>query len=121
MQEDNIIDELIKLPNQFNTILNKSIYDLLRDTGYFEIYDQILVENIYKKLSVYPSKFVEDWLSYSENKRSNTGWYFKSNEKQKYVVGMLDSEGENNHFEYKDCIEACAAFIKNEIEDIRTC
>jgi hypothetical protein len=120
MKLNDTLDGLINLPREFNSVGNKSIYDLLKETGYFEIHDKISVESIRNKLAQSP-KCIEDWIRYSEDKRSRSGWYFKQEDKQRYVVGFLNGKGNNAHNEYSDRLEACAIFIKQEIDKIRTC
>lgn len=120
MKINDTIDGLINIPRRFNSVGNMSIYNLLKETGYFEIHDQISVKNILNVLAQY-SECVEDWIVYSEDKRIGSGWYFKQEDNQKYVVGCLSEEGNITHKEYSNRLEACAIFIKHEIDDIRTC
>ena len=97
---------------------NQSIYHLLESTGYFSNFDQINVAAIQSELKAHPD-MIEEWLQWSENKRSNSGWYFK-NENGTSIVGYYSgSKDGNSILKYSDLSEACATFIKNEIEDIR--
>lgn len=120
MKVNDTLNGLINLPRKFNSVGNKSIYDLLKETGYFEIHDKISVESIRNRLAQSP-EYVKDWILYSEDKRSSSGWYFKQEDSQRYVVGFLNGKGNNSHNEYADRFEACANFIKHEIDNIRTC
>jgi hypothetical protein len=115
-----MINKLIELPRNFNCTDNKSIYDLLKETGYFENHDQITLENIMVTLSHNP-QYVNDWLVYSEDKRSFSGWYIKLEDNQKYVVGCLNESGNDVNTEYSNSLDACAVFIKHELDSIRTC
>ncbi len=45
---------------------------------------------------------------------------FKENENEKYIVGYFPVKEDFNPIEYFDINEACTAFIKREIEEIRT-
>ncbi len=120
MKITNIIDELIHVPRRFNSIGTMSIYALLKETGYFEIHDQISVENIRDALTRYP-ECVDDWMLYSEDKRSSSGWYFKQVGDEKYIVGCLKgNKSYDSHGEYNNRLDACAFFIKHEIDNIRT-
>jgi len=58
---------------------------------------------------------------HSEDKRSNSVWYFQQENEETFVVGFFDRKNSkmNQLIKYTDRIEACAAFIKREIEDIR--
>ena len=57
----------------------------------------------------------------SEDKRTTSGWYFIQYEKGNYIVGYFPSNADMKAIEFVDIKEACAAFIKKEIEDIRNC
>lgn len=111
-----LIDDILDLPNKFyGSGNNKSIYELLSETGYNDNYDFIGENDIAKILSN-RENYVNDWLSWSENKRSN-GWYFIALRNGNFEVGHLENRKESKKF--KDKIMACSYFIKNEIEDIR--
>ena len=117
MKINDTIDGLINIPRRFNSVGNMSIYNLLKETGYFEIHDQISVKNILNVLAQY-SECVEDWIVYSENQRCSPCWYIKPQDDQKYVVGFYE-EGNHTETEYSDRLEACAIYIKHEIESTR--
>lgn len=116
MKISETINGLITLPRKFHNLGNMSIYDLLKETGYFEIHYQISVESIRDALALSP-EYIEDWIVYSEDNRSD-GWYFKQQSDQRYVVGFIDGEGNYTHTEYNDRLEACAIYIKQEVNHI---
>jgi len=118
MEKHNISKNIVFLPGRFYAVENISIYFLLRDTGYFEMHDQITEANLFEALIQYP-ECINQWLSWSEDKRSNSGWYFKQSENGKYVVGYFPTKDGLKINEYSEIAKACAAFIKHEIEDIR--
>lgn len=117
MEIDDIINKIILIPHKFNELKNISFYELLKETGYFQVYDKILEKMILKKLSLFP-KYIEEWIIYSEDKRTNSGYYIKQ-EGNNYIVGYLNNKGKSMQKKYSDKIEACASFIKYEIEEIR--
>lgn len=117
MKKPHIIRDIIFLPKRFSEG-NDSIYSLLKDSGYFELHNQISEADIFEKLTQH-LECVDEWLSLSEDKRSSSGWYFKQNDNGKYVVGYFPPKGNLEMTEYLDKVEACTAFIKREIEDIR--
>lgn len=119
MEEENQILNIIHLSSDFRAHdNNQSIYNLLESTGYFLNFDQISIDAIQTELRKH-SKVIEEWLEWSESKRSNSGWYFK-NDNEKSVVGYYTGlEDTSSSINYSDLHEACATFIKNEIEDIR--
>jgi hypothetical protein len=91
---------------------------LLKECGYFELHGQISEADIFQELKQH-LQCIDQWLSWSENKRSSSGWYFRENENGQYVVGYFPLQESSEATEYFDKTEACSAFIKREIEDIR--
>jgi hypothetical protein len=114
-----ITRKVIGLPNRFYAPNNEqSIYFLLQETGYFGAHDKVNEYAIREILSEH-IEYAKQWLEWSENKRSSSGWYFMQNEQRKYVVGHYPEQENFKENEYSEIKEACAAFIKREIEDIR--
>jgi hypothetical protein len=118
MNKDSAINNIIYLPGRFYKHKDVSIYSLLKESGYFELHDQISEANIFDELTKH-SECIDQWLAWSANKRSSSGWYFKQNENGKYIVGFSPPNENLKVTEYFDIAEACAAFVKREIEDIR--
>lgn len=112
----NLILELIGLAREFSQKRSISIYELLQKTDYAKIAAQISENDLYNELVTHPT-FISDWLEYSENKRCTTGWYFKINDRSKYVVGFVDN-GQGTETEYGDKFKGCANFIKHELDQI---
>ena len=50
MNTNNIISSIINLPEKFYSLGNISIYSLLKETGYFEMYNQVDEINILNEL-----------------------------------------------------------------------
>ncbi len=119
MNIETTIEKIIHLPHVFKRIGTKSVHSLLKDTGYFEMADQIHEENIINALQQFPDCIAE-WKQFSEDKRTSSGWYFYEIEGKRFVVGNLDPIKVNNlEVEFSDIIKACAFYIKHEIENIR--
>ncbi|MGK2863028.1 MAG: hypothetical protein ACSLE0_13925 [Chitinophagaceae bacterium] len=119
MSIDYIIEKIIHLPKLFRSLGNKSIHELLRDTGYFEIADQINQEDISKVLKQHP-ECINEWKLFSNDKRASSGWYLKELDNNKHIVGYFGiKKGDTPVVEFSDNNEACAFFIKHEIENIR--
>jgi len=114
-----IVDKIINIPEKFYKQGDVSIYSLLKETGYFELYDQINVEDIYSALKNKRDE-IHNWLQWSEDKRSNSGWYFTANETGEYIVGYFPVKEGIATERYTDVFLACAHFIKKEIEVIRS-
>ena len=118
MEKDQIIKSILRLPEIFYTEQNKSIYSLLKKTGYFESFTEVNEKDIFDLLIQHP-EYIKLWLNWSEDKRSSSGWYFKGSEDRKYIVGYYPDNGEIKLSEYTNAAEACSVFIKREIEEIR--
>lgn len=119
MSIQDVVNKIIYLPLDFISPDNdKSIYSLLKETRYFETYSQINEDILLNALTEHP-ECINAWLSYSENKRTSSGWYFKQNNQEKYIVGYFSSKEDYEKNEYSDIKIACAFFIKQEIESIR--
>ena len=117
MKKSQIINDIIFLPKRFYEG-DISIHSLLKASGYFEHHNEINEADILEELT-HHLECIDGWLSLSEDKRSSSGWYFKQNNNCKYLVGYFPPQENLRITEYLDEIEACAAFIKREIEDIR--
>jgi hypothetical protein len=95
------------------------MFRLLQATGYFEVHDQISEPDIQFGLARSPES-VEEWTQYSEDKRTS-GWYIIQDDEGRYEVGFVAENGERSNQIWLDSrLDACAAFIKHEIESIRT-
>ena len=108
---------LINLPRDFSQKNTISMYDLLQQTGYPDIADQVSEQDLYSELITHPD-LVNDWFQYSQDKRCDDGWYFKYSDNNKYLVGCLDKSS-NIETEYNDKFKACAAYIKKELDQIK--
>ena len=117
MKERDILADLVHPSRRFNEG-SMSTYELVRQTGYLEVYDEISEAGIRDTLARYP-ECADQWISYSEDKRTTSGWYIKQ-EEDAYKVGYLSPKGAKEiEIRYANRSDACAAFIKHELEDIR--
>jgi ribosomal protein S8 len=116
---NDVIAKVIDMPKRFSTDRNISIVNLLKESGYIEAFDQINESYIYKALTLKPER-IHDWLIYSENKRTDSGWYFLKDSNDTYVVGYFPDKNDISEKKYPDAETACAAYIKKEIENIRS-
>lgn len=113
------ITNIIRLPWNFNNLGNISVYYLLQNSGYFEVYDQI-TEDAIREMLLSQTEHMNEWLLFSESKRVNSGWFLKK-DANGYQVGYFPAKNIGDQpINYLDKATACAAFIKREIEDIRT-
>jgi hypothetical protein len=118
MKLQNIVYEILKIPETLNKLHNLSVYQLLVSSGYFENYELITELNISQELYK-DNSFVDFWFDLSDSKRTFSGWHI-SRDKDKYTIAFYPSEENNLTYEFENSIDACARFIKLEIEEIRT-
>jgi hypothetical protein len=102
---------------------DKSPFALLKETGYFELHDQVSVSNIREALIRDPA-CVQEWIQYVDDLRCSSSWYFDfDDDENQYEVGFFDINADptrSNRVQYENSTDACAAYIKHEIESIRT-
>ncbi len=117
-KKQEIIYKILSLPETFKkSDNNKSFKELLNDTGYFEIADQIQEKELFNAVRENP-KFITDWINWSDDKRTTSGWFIKESEKGKYTVSFFPKKDELTTFKTDDVKIACAHFIQREIESL---
>jgi hypothetical protein len=97
------------------------MFSLLEETGYFELHDQVSVRDIGNALARDP-ECVQEWMQESEDQRCSAAWYFVRNDEGCYEVGYLDVKSDpniTNRVQYENAIDACAAYIMHNIENMR--
>ena len=117
---DDIATEIVTIPRKFHTRA-MSIFDLLKETGYFKLHNEVSVSDIRNALARDPA-CVQEWLQYIDDQRCSSSWYFVLNDEGLYEVGFYDSNTDparSNQVVYENAMDACAAFIKYQIESIR--
>ena len=120
MDKADIATEIVTLPQRFHSLGNISIFSLLEATGYFGLHDQIFEDDIRAALLRCP-ECVQEWMQYAEDKRTSSGWYVTQNDEGCYETGYIaDARVRTNRVQYENATDACAAFIKHEIESIRS-
>jgi hypothetical protein len=120
MNGANIATDTVTIPRKFHT-RDMSKFALLKETGYFELHDQISVADVRNALASDPA-CVQEWMQYAEDKRTSSGWYFMLNDEGLYETGHFDIKSvpnNTNRVQYENAVDACAAFIKHEIESMR--
>jgi hypothetical protein len=117
MEIDDVIKNIIKIPRTFHELQNISVVDLLKQIGYFSMHKEISEDPLRKKL-LYCQEYIDDWITYSEDRRTAEGFYFVQEGKE-YIVGYLGKKYKFNTLRFDNKINACASYIKHEIEYIR--
>lgn len=99
---------------------NISWHDLLKETGYFEIYDGISVQDI-REILKKNQEYVKDWLLFSKDQRCTPSWYFKENaDEENYMIGYVTKDiNYTDEQKFSNPLDACANFIKNIVEQTR--
>src|SRR6476646_6091448 len=111
--EMNIATEIVTIPQRMHST-DKSPFTLLKQTGYFELRDQISVSDIREALA-HNAACVQEWMQYIDDQRCSSSWYFVLNDEGLYQVGFYDSNTDparSNQVVYENAMDACAAFIK---------
>lgn len=120
MDTADVAREIVTLPRRFHGAGNVSIFSLLEATGYFDVYDQIFEDDIRAALLRCP-ECLQEWMQYAEDKRTASGWYITQNDEGCYETGYItEVDTCTNRVQYEKATDACAAFIKHEIESIRS-
>ena len=84
------------------------------------IFNRIFEDNIASALLNNTELINKMVLSGRRIKRSSDGWYLVKNDNEKYEVGKIDADGKKVQFlEFSDKRNACAVFIKREIDELR--
>jgi hypothetical protein len=112
-----IIKRIIEIPLKIHEQYNKSQYQIIIETKYIDYYNKINIENI-KNALLGNDKLIQHWYNYSSDKRTSNG-YFLSENNYIYEIGYIKNRKYEiiNTFSLK--LDACANFIKIELEDFR--
>lgn len=117
---EDVASAIVRIPRALRTSSGVSVYDLAARSGYFEQHERVR-ESVIKQRLVASPHLVEDWLVYSEDKRVSRGWYFRVVKGRQYEVGFYGGAiGEHTRKMYADEFKACAKFIRQEMEEIRS-
>ncbi len=111
-----LVSRICSLPRDFSISRNKSIIQLLKEAGYFGHEDSVTKDNIMEFLVSNPG-LIEDWETYSLNKRTSTGWYLLHN-KLYWTVGFFNVGGKEKEEHFSSGLAACAIFIVNELAEL---
>jgi hypothetical protein len=114
-----VIARLLKMPRDFHQLGNMSFYDLLRHSGYCDLHQKITETDIAREITA-QRNYLDEWMQYSENKRTNGGWYIAKRGDGSWELGqMAVASSEKAGISFSDPISAIAAFVKREAESVR--
>jgi hypothetical protein len=114
---DQFVDDVVSLAGRYRNQEELSIYDMLMRTGYPERRGSLTNETIRKALARVPER-IDEWLDYSADKRSSTGWYIQRANGQ-FEVGNRRHDGSvAQRRSYSDLEQACGDFVLHELNEI---
>ena len=109
-----VIASVCRMPSEFHRRGDVSILRLAEDSDYRAHQTAIGVEDFRQYLQAHP-ELVGEWYVYSDNKRTSSGWYFDHATRR---VGYYSGSRREREQTFDDVTQACAAFIKHEIDSI---
>ena len=119
MNKSEMLEQIATVPRRFHSLGNVSIFSLVKATGYFGFHDHVSEGDIRAALARCP-ECISEWMQYSEDKRTSSGWYVTHNDEECYEVGYITERADcQQRVAYSNCTDACAAFVKHELECIR--
>jgi hypothetical protein len=118
MPTDDIVEQIVLMPRTLKA-QNLSERAFLTNIGYFQEHEKVSEKQIDLKLKQFPD-CIDEWIQYSEDQRSDQGYLIMKNG-LRWDVKFWSSRDKtlNTSKTFTDKVEACAYFIKKEIEHIR--
>ena len=113
-----VVHKIITIPNDYHE-LNKSKYQLVVDSGYMDIYEQITNKVIAYALMQQPHR-TKDWVQWSEDQRVSEGWFLREDDNVWNIGEFSTKDGYKESLTpYANLTSACADFIKLQVEFTR--
>jgi len=113
-----VLDKIIAIPNDYHE-LNKSKYQLVIDSGYIDVYEQITNDIIAFTLTRQPHR-LKEWVQWSEDQRVSEGWFLREDNKVWNIGEFSTNDGYKESLTpYTNLTSACADFIKLQLEYTR--
>jgi hypothetical protein len=112
--------ECLKIICDFPTIYktgDKSPRDILRQSGYFELFNDVTEKEIIMHLNI-NAGLIDTWLLFTEDIRHYPAWGLLRSGKLKWTVFFMNTKGKTE-FTFDNPNEACAKMIKMTMEDMR--
>jgi hypothetical protein len=94
-----------------------SLLGLVKSTGYPAIKADVNVALLQGEMRE-RREILESWLHYSAEKEAAWGWFLEMDRRGHYGVGLRSGFSARARFEMADPWEACAFFIKQELDAI---
>ena len=112
----NVVSKICSMPRDFHLLGNKSMIQLLIESGYLNETQLVTKETISTYLAENPDLII-DWENYSSDKRVSEGWYFLKRGSD-WIVGYAGSPSQEQRLVFSSELEACAEFILREVSGI---
>ena len=112
----NVVSKICSMSRDFYSLKNKSIIQLLIESGYIDETQLVTKEAILIYLAENPD-LIPDWEIYSSDKRVSEGWYFLR-EGSDWIVGYAGNPSLKQRLVFSSGFEACAEFILREVSGI---
>ena len=111
-----VVEKVCSIPTDHHRRDDVSVVYLLEESGYDAVRDAITVPIIQQRLQAQPH-LIDVWAGYSEDQRCSSGWFFDD---RRYATGHYSSSaGRSQEQVFSERSQACAEFIKHELESIR--
>lgn len=110
------MEKICSIAKDFNNSNRINLYNLVSDRINRSNISSLEKENVINCLKDNPD-YIVDWLLYSENKRTSSGWYFKLHKKD-CIVGFIKEGVIEKEKIFVSKYEACAEYIIIEIKSI---
>ena len=112
----NVVSKICSMPGDFHLLGNKSMIQLLIESGYLNEIQLVTKETILTCLAENPD-LILDWENYSADKRVSEGWYFLKSDLD-WIVGYAGNSSLEQRLIFSSEFEACAEFILREVSGI---
>ena len=110
-----VAQAVCRMASDFYRLGNVSMLDLTKASGYLEDPSSVRERELFNALRTEP-ELVESWLIHSDNKRVRCGWAFVRSRSEWRVI----FPNGRKYKSFADRLEACAFFIKQEVEAFRS-
>jgi hypothetical protein len=110
----NLVGTVTRIPREFYRRGDVSVRSLVLESGYLDDPEALTLDGLRDFLRIDP-QLIEDWLRYSESKRTPEGWYFRQQKSGAWEVGLVP---ETEPLFIGSNVDACAMFILREIASI---
>jgi hypothetical protein len=113
----NTIERLCWIPIALKEIPSRSVLQLVKESGFLEKHGALTVETVTAVLRANPD-LANHWLTYSADKRSDSGWYFRTSLLKPGRIYEVGHYPDGNIARFADKLEACGHYIVQEIATI---